>query len=222
MATTTMLDNISTAIEQVVKTLRGASAPTKKRMTLGGFVSYALAQIQKATKDEPEVAKRRLVALKRSVDEVIAGVAKLSVEDTESENIDVEVVTAFAPTKADGDTPMDDLTTTSDQSSSETSLAGSAAATGDTAFAENLREVAKSLKTLKAELDAPAEGKPRTQAKKADGACGQAGKGDGGDRDSDGWPLDLNTDVFLKGAEAEDTGPPWGYDPDGVASPKTP
>jgi hypothetical protein len=214
-----MLDNISTAIEQVVKTLRG-TAQTKKRMTLDDFVSYALAQIQKATKDEPEVAKRRLAALKRSVDDVIAGVAKLSVEDTESEGIDVEVVTAFAPTKADGDTPMDDLTTASDQSSSETSLAGGAASTGDTAFAENLREVAKSLETLKAELDAPAEGKPRARAKKADGAGRQEGTG-ASDPDSDGWPLDLNTDVFLKGAEAEDTGPPWGYDPDGVASPKT-
>ena len=51
------------------------------------------------------------MAFKRSADEVIAGVTKLSVEDTESEGIDVEVVTAFAPTKADGDTPMDDLTT---------------------------------------------------------------------------------------------------------------
>ena len=82
--------------------------------------------------------------------------------------------------------------------------------------------MAKSLETLKAELDAPAEGKPRARAKKADGAGRQAGTGagDGSARDSDGWPLDLNTDVFLKGAEAEDTGPPWGYDPDGVASPK--
>lgn len=220
MATTTMLDNISTAIEQVVKTLRGAGTPAKKRMTLDDFVSYALAQIQKAAKDEPEVAKRRLVALKRSVDDVIAGVAKLSVEDTDSENIDVEVVTAFAPTKAYGDTQMDDLTTTSDQSSSEMPPAGSAAATGDTAFAENLREVAKSLETLKAEFDAPAEGKPRARAKKADSAGGHAGTG-ASDRDSDGWPLDLNTDTFLKGAEAEDTGPPWGYDPDGLASPKT-
>jgi hypothetical protein len=217
-----MLDNISTAIEQVVKTMRGAGASTKKGMTLDEFVSYALAQIQKAAKDKPELAKRRLSALKRSVDDVIAGVAKLSAEDTESENIDVEVVTVFAPTKADGDTPMDDLTTMGDQSSSETSLAGLATATGETAFAENLREVAKSLEMLKAELGAPAEGQPRARAKKADGAGGKAGTkaGNGSDRDSDGWPLDLSTDAFLKGAEAEDTGPTWGYDPDGVASPK--
>ena len=80
--------------------------------------------------------------------------------------------------------------------------------------------MAKSLETLKAELGAPAEGKARTRSKKADGAGRQAGTG-ASDRDSDGWPLDLNTDVFLKGAEAEDTGPPWGYDPDGVGSPKT-
>jgi len=51
MATTTMLDNISTAIEQVVKRLRG-DGPTKKRMPLGEFVTFALAEIQKAAKDE--------------------------------------------------------------------------------------------------------------------------------------------------------------------------
>lgn len=153
---------------------------------------------------------------------MIAGVAKLTAEDTESEDLSFEVVTAFAPTRADGDTPLEDVTTAGDQSASETPLAGIGPASGHTAFAENLREVAKSLEVLKAELGAPAEDKPRARAKKADGSGARAGVGGsvGSDRDSDGWPLDLNTDAFLQGAEVEDPGPTWGYDPNGVTSPR--
>ncbi|HEX7841696.1 MAG TPA: hypothetical protein VF469_29705 [Kofleriaceae bacterium] len=224
MATTTMLDNISTAIEQVVKTLRGDVAPTRKRMPLGAFVTFALTEIEKAAKDEPPVAKRRLTALKRNVDDVIAAIAKLSVEDTESEDIDVEITTAFAPTKADGDTPMDDLTTASDQSSTEVSLTGASSASGDSAFAENLDQVAKALQKLKDELGAPSDEKPRARAKKADGNGdrdrGERGERGAGDRDADGWPLDLASDTFLKGDAATEADPVWGYDPDGVASPK--
>jgi hypothetical protein len=232
MATTTMLDNISTAIEQVVKTLRGGAAPTKKRMPLGEFVTFALAEIEKASKDEPPVAKRRLTALKRNVDAVIAAIAKLSVEDTESEDLDVEVTTAFAPTKGDGDTPMDDLTATGDQSLSEISLTGGSSTAGGSGFAKNLDEVAKALQKLKDELGESSDERPRARARKATGAQGRGG-GDGdrrdgadrdeggdGDRDADGWPLDLATDAFLKGAAATETGPIWGYDPDDIAEPK--
>lgn len=232
MATTTMLDNISTAIEQVVKTLRRGGAPTKKRMPLGEFVTFALAEIEKAVKDEPPIAKRRLTALKRNVDDVIVAIAKLSEEDTESEDLDVEVTTVFAPTKADGDTPVDDLTTTSDQSSTEISLTGGSSVAGDSGFAANLDEVAKALRKLKDELGAPSDEKPRAHARKADGTrdgdggdrdkrngADRDGRGDT-DRDADGWPLDLSTDAFLKGNAATETGPFWGYDPDGVASPK--
>ena len=66
METKTMLDNLSTTIERVVKGLQ--SGPTTKRMELGAFVGYALGQIKKAAGDEPEVAEQRLAALKRSVD----------------------------------------------------------------------------------------------------------------------------------------------------------
>src|SRR5678816_3861839 len=135
--TTTKLDDISAAIEQTVKTLRGGATPTKKRMKLDEFVTFALTEIQKAAKDEPALAKRRLIALKRNVDDVIAGVAKMSAEDTESEDVEIEVTTAFAPTKADGDAPMDDVTTTADQSSTEVDLERVAPASGDSAFAEN-------------------------------------------------------------------------------------
>src|SRR6202158_2805658 len=119
METKTMLDKISTAIERVVKDLHGGAGPKRKRMRLAEVVTYAMAQISKADKDEPEVAKRRLGALKRNVDEVLAAMAKLNPEDTESEDIDVEVLTAWAPSKAEGDEPEEELTTADDQSSTE-------------------------------------------------------------------------------------------------------
>jgi hypothetical protein len=227
MATTTMLDNISTAIEQVVKTLRGNATPTRKRMPLGEFVTFALAEIQKATKDEPPVAKRRLVALKRNVDDVIAAIAKLSMADTESEDIDVEVTTAFAPTQADGDTPMPDLTTASDQSSTEVPLTSAGVAAGDSGFAENLGQLAKALETLKAELGTSSEGRPRDRANKAEGdrrPDGGRGTGGGGSersgRDEGGWPLDMASETFLKGDAGAGVELVWGRDPEGVAAPK--
>src|SRR5215813_2812968 len=152
MTTTTKLDTLSTRLEEVVKLLQGDAAPTRKRMPLSEFMTFALTEIQKAAKDKPELAKRRLATLKRNVDEVIAAIAKLAAEDTESEDIDVEVTTAFAPTRADGDTPMEDLTTASDQSSTETPLDRVSSASGDSTFAENLAEVAKALEKLKADL----------------------------------------------------------------------
>jgi len=224
----TMLDNLSTAIERVVKDLRGAAATTQKRMPLGEFVSYALAQLGKAAQDDPELAQRRLSALKRSVDDVITKVAKMIAEDTESESIKVEVETAFAPTKADGDTPMANLTTASDQSSSQLSLAGISAATGDTAFAENLKAVAKTLKALKADLEEPPKSKTRAPAKKSDGKpAGRGGERDAGDGDAsgdaagDGWPLDLATEAFLKDEPGEETELTWGADPDELVSAKS-
>ena len=224
---TTTLDHLSTAIERVVKNLR--AAPTaKKRMPLADFVNHALAQLGKAAQDEPDVAQRRLAALKRSVDDVITKVGKMIAEDTDSESIQVEVETAFAPTKADGDRPMADLTTAGDQSSSDVSLTGIAAATGDTAFAENLKAVAKTLQALKADLEEPAKPKTRTPAKKSDGnqngrrATRDAGDGDvgAGEPAGEGWPLDLNTDAFLQGKVGDETEQTWGADPDGVASAK--
>ena len=231
MATTNKLDEISTALEGVVKTLRSGATPTKKRMPIGDFVTFALTEIQKAAKDEPPIAKRRLVALKRNVDDVIAAIAKLTPEDIESEDIDVEVTTGFAPTKVDGDTPMPDLTTASDQSSTEVSLTGISAASGDAAFAENLGEVAKALQQLKDEIEPTEAGKPRARARKGDGRADRDGNdrgtrghdrregGDGAD-DTDGWPLDLATDAFLKGDAATATDPVWGRDPEGIASPR--
>jgi hypothetical protein len=56
-------------------------------------------RIQAAATDEPAIAERRLTALKRNVDDVIAAVARMNAEDIDSENIEVEVSTAFSPTQ---------------------------------------------------------------------------------------------------------------------------
>src|SRR5262249_49923306 len=106
----------------------------------------------------------------------------------------------------------------------------------------NLAEVAKALQKLKDDLGEPSDDKSRARAKKnardgserdrganARGGGGAGGGGDrnaggdradGADRDADGWPPDLPTDPFLKGAAADDSAPLWGYDPDEVAAPK--
>jgi hypothetical protein len=248
MTKTTKLDTIATRLEEVVGLLHDGDAPARKRMPLSEFMTFALTEIQKAAKDKPELAKRRLATLKRNVDEVIAAIAKLAAEDTESEDVDVEVTTAFAPTKADGDTPMADLTTASDQSSTEVPLDRVSSASGDSAFAENLDQVAKALEKLKADLGASDDAKTRARATKNDaernergrsggarrggdrgdgGDRGQGrdrdagdGRGAAGDRDGEGWPLDLASEGFLEGAAEDDTTPLWGYDPDEVASPK--
>lgn len=204
METKTMLDRVSAAIERVVKGLQ-TDTPKTKRMALGAFVTYALGQLRKAAEDEPEAAARRLGALKRSVEGALARLAKLNPEDTESEEIDVEVLTAWAPSKAEGDEPMEDLTTGDDQSSKDLSPVAVEAALGNTAFAQNLDEVAKALQKMKEELDGKPGKKDRAPAKKADG---------------EGWPLDLNSEQFRKGVQKSDTDPTWGYDPEGVASPK--
>lgn len=217
----TKLDDLSAKLERAAKALQGDAAPTRKRMTLDEFVSFVSKQIEAASREPSAAAKQRLRALKRSVDEVIAGVAKMSAVDTESESIRVEVVTAFAPTKADGDKSMDDLTSTEEQSSVEMDIESVTAANGDSVFAQNLRDVAKSLRSLTQDLEPEKAQKQRQPAKKrtdaADGEERDVGS-DRDDRDLDGWPLDMATDTFLKGAEAKDDEPDWGFDPAGVAA----
>lgn len=234
---TTKLDNISTAIERLVKRLRSAGGTLTKRMPLDKFVGYALAQIETAATEEPEPAQQRLSALKRTVDTLLARVAKMSAEDLESERIKVEVVTAFAPTK---DSPMDDLTTSGDQSSMEVSLAGLSVATGDSALAENLNAVVKALRKMKRELEEPDDGKRRSAAAKVErqkrggGSDAPGDDEDDGEHDADGnrdtraaedadpggWPIDLNSDAFLKGDKDATTELTWGADPDEVATAK--
>jgi len=218
MKTTAMLDNISSAIERVVKNLRGGSAPSKKRMRIGDFVTYAVAQIAQAAHDEPVIAKRRLRALKRCVDDVHARLAKLAAEDLDSARITVEVETAFAPTKADGDTPMTELTVSAEQRSTEIAPTSITAATGDSAFSENLNEVAKALQKMKDALD----GQPGKTARQVRSLTAKTTRGTdarpaGG---GDDWPQDLNTPAFRKGVAAADDTPTWGYDPEALTAPE--
>jgi hypothetical protein len=111
----------------------------------------------------------QLGSLKRNVDEVIASIAKMSAQDTDSESIEVEVSTAFAPTEADGDTPMPELTTASDQGSTEVPLASAGVASGDSGFAENLGQLAKALQKLQVDLGTSSAGGARDRANKAAG-----------------------------------------------------
>jgi hypothetical protein len=207
METKTMLDKVSTAIERVVKELQRPQAKKTKRMRLGDFVGYALTEIDKAAKDKPEAAARRLGALKRSVDGALGRLAKLNPEDTDSADIDVDVLTAWVPSEEEGDEPEEELTTGADQSETETSPLAVEPALGDTAFATNLDEVTKALRKMKEELDAN-PGKKPAPAKKAAGPA------------ADGWPLDLNSESFRKGVEKADNAPAWGFDPDEVRAPK--
>jgi hypothetical protein len=139
-----MLDKVSKKIERVMKDLRGATK--RKRMRLGTFVNYALAQIGKAAGEEPAVAAWRLRTLKRSVDDVLTRMAKSSFEDMDSEMMNVQVMTAWAPSMSDGDMMEEELTTASDQYASDMSAMS---VMGSASFAANLDEVAKALRQLK-------------------------------------------------------------------------
>jgi hypothetical protein len=217
---TTMLDEISRSIEKTVRAHHGVR-DTKKRMTLRAFVPYALTQLQKAGAEQQDLATRRLDALKRSVDQVAARVAKLNPEDLDSEKITVEVETAYAPT---GGPQIDGLTTAPDQSSTERALTSVGAASGDTNFAQNLTEAVKALQKIKEGLEpapknAAAANQPAGSDKPRRSAAAKAT--DGGDAASEpGWPLDLNTGAFRDGVTKAEDEPIWGFDPDGVRSAK--
>jgi hypothetical protein len=216
---TKTLDSLTTALETIVKKLRGG-APKTKQMTLSDFVGFAVQQLEQAGKDEPGVAKRRLQALKRNVDGAVTALAKLNAEDTDSESIRVEVTTAFAPT---GDPRMAELTTASDQSESEVSPTSLPQSSGGS-FAENMADIGKALATLKAELEPAADGSKRKRTGKAASAGHDDKEGSGGgaaaaraDRDEDGWPIDMASAGFLKGDKAASGEPAWGFDPGDVA-----
>ncbi|HET9622028.1 MAG TPA: hypothetical protein VFP84_11720, partial [Kofleriaceae bacterium] len=147
---------------------------------------------------------------------VAARIAKLNAEDLDSEKITVDVETAFAPA---GGAPSDDLTTSPDQSSSETALTSVAAAGGDTNFAQNLGEVSKALQKLKARLDA--QPNPARAANKSNRAPAEKTAANrSSDASMQDWPHDLNTPSFRTGvAKAEDE-PVWGYDSDALRTAK--
>ncbi|MBI5549506.1 MAG: hypothetical protein HY901_36935 [Deltaproteobacteria bacterium] len=203
METKTMLEKITTAIDQVVGELQ--PSPAKKRMPLGTFVAYAVEEIRKAAQEKPETAAPRLLALKASIHGAVATLAKLNAEDTESEKVQVEVLTAWGPSKSEGDKPMDDLTTAADQSEKEISPVAGAGGSG--AFAENPGDLDKALAKLAKEIEGL-----RVPAKKSSGAAKTPGNAP--------WPSDMNTPAFRDGVRKAEEALTWGVDPRDVSGAK--
>src|SRR5215831_1279504 len=148
MPTKETLKKISHAVERVARELGAGQAHATQRLTLPEFVTYAMHELKVAGNEEPAAAVRRMKALERNVDGVLGQLKKLNAEDADSASIGVEVETAWAPAKADGDDPIEDLTVFTDQSSTERSLTADAA-TGTGSYASNLGAVAKGLARLK-------------------------------------------------------------------------
>lgn len=178
-----VLDKVTEAIERVLK---GAAPGETVAMTPDALVLYAVAQIEKAAKEPPGKAERRLRALRRTVE-----AAKQAFVDTESESIQVQVF-------------EDETTAAADESEKETSLVAAGTALGSSAFAENaedlnkvLARVAKELGALRGEQPAPKEPDGAKVAKADDVA----------------WPLDMNTPEFREGVKKAEQKPTWGDDP---------
>ncbi len=185
METKTMLEQLAGAIEQTLKGTGSEKkpAPTRK-MTPEGLVGHALAEIQKATKEEPERAKRRLAALARAVD-----TAKQAFVDTRSETIEVEVF-------------QEETTAQADKSEKETSPVALEAALGNSAFAANAEDLNKALAKLQKELE----------GLRASGNA-QHGDDKVQKGDETSWPFDMNSRAFREGVKKGEDAPAWGYDP---------
>jgi len=184
-----MLERMTVAIDRATKALQ----PTTKSMPLEVFVDYALDQIRKAGQDEPEMAARRIEALRKATSGAMAVLAKLNAEDLDSEKIHVEVETAWAPAKADGDKPMD-LTTAAEQTVTE--LAPASVKTPESMDLA-LSKLAKEIEGLRAPARKAA---PSAAAPKPD----------------DTWPSDLNTKSFREGVQKSERTLTWGRDPEQV------
>ena len=184
-----MLERMTVAIDRAVKALQ----PTTKSMPLEAFVDYALDQIRKAGQDEPGMAARRIAALKRATEGAKAMLARLNAEDLDSEKIHVEVETAWAPAKADGDKPMD-LTTVADQSVTELEPT-------------KIKEP-ESMDLALSKLAKDLEGLRVPARKTAPGAVAP--------KPDDTWPSDMNTEAFRDGVRKSEQTLTWGKDPEQV------
>lgn len=139
MDTTKMLDGIAAAVQRVLKDSRPAAT---KRMDADAFARYALDQVEKAAKDPPEKAVRRLRALGGAVD-----AAKQAFVDQASESIEVQVF-------------EEETTAAADESEKETSPVAAEPALGNSTFAENPEDLHKRLDRLQKDL-AALRGEPR-------------------------------------------------------------
>ncbi|MBI3184628.1 MAG: hypothetical protein HYZ28_21030 [Myxococcales bacterium] len=190
MEAMTMLEKVSTAVERVLKDTR----PVAKTQRMGpdDLVGYAIAQLEKAAKEPPDKAVRRLRALGQTVE-----AAKQAFVDSESEAIEVQVF-------------VEETTAAADKSEKEVSPVALEAALGSSAFAANPEDLNKALTRLGTELQAL-----RAPAQKADkGGEGKVAKGEDAT-----WPFDMNTPEFREGVRKAEDGPAWGADPAGVRNP---
>ena len=181
-----VLDKVTEAIERVLK---GAAPAKTVAMTPDALVAYAVAEIEKAAKEAPARAERRLRALGRTVE-----AAKQVFVDSESEAIEVQVF-------------EEETTAAADESEKETSLVAAGAAIGNSAFAENAEDLNKALARVAKELHALRGERPAskvTAGNKVDKA------------DDTAWPLDMNTPEFRDGVKKAEGRPAWGDDPAGV------
>ena len=186
MEAMTVLDKVTEAIERVLKS--AGSVARREEMTPEKLLSYAIGQIEKAAKEPPPKAERRLRALGRTVD-----AAKQAFVDTESEAIEVEVF-------------EEETTAAADETEKEISPVAAEPALGSSAFAENAEDLNKALTRLGKELETLRGGKPAAPA-----ANGQVQKAD-----DIAWPFDMNTPEFRDGVKKAADGPEWGEDPQGL------
>ena len=191
MEAMTMLEKVSTALERVLKDAR----PVGKTQRMGpdDIVAYALAQIEKAAKETPEKAARRLRALGQTVD-----AAKQAFVDTESEGFEVSVF-------------EEETTAAADKSEKEVSPVALEAALGNSAFASNPEDLNKALARLGKELEA-LRGPTQKEDKSGDP---KVTKGEDAP-----WPFDMNTPEFREDVRKAEDGPAWGPDPAGVRNPE--
>lgn len=185
-----VLDKVTEAIQRVLK---GAAPSKTVSMTPEALVAYAVAEVEKAAKEPPAKAARRLRALGRTVE-----AAKQAFVDSESETIEVQVF-------------EEETTAAADESEKETSIVAAGAALGSSAFAENaedlnkaLARVAKELGALRGDRPAPKE-TAGAKLEKADDVA---------------WPFDMNTSEFREGVKKAEEKPTWGDDPAAVRAPE--
>lgn len=136
MDTMTRLDKVAEAIERVLKNRPTAT----KRMGAEAFVAYVQGQVEKAAKDAPDKAVRRLRALAGAVE-----AAKQAFVDTESEQIEVQIF-------------EEETTAAADETEKEISPVATEPALGSSAFAENAEDLHKKLDRLGKEIGALREG----------------------------------------------------------------
>jgi len=190
MEAMTILEKLSTTIERVLKDAR----PLVKTQRMGpdDIVAHAISQIEKAAKETPEKAVRRLRALGQTVE-----AAKQAFVDTESEGIAVQVF-------------EEETTATADETEKETSPVALEAALGSSAFASNPEDLNKALARLGKELQALRG--PTQKEDKDDDA--KVAKGEDAP-----WPFDMNTPEFRDGVRKAAAEGAWGHDPAGVRNP---